>query len=851
MKIEKIIEDALSNSAKTAIDRINNIYDEYGENPCFFPEYTIHGRKHIEKVLSYAARIIDFDSMQVLKSNKSIDILVLGICLHDLGMFISKEGFCYLLKDLMWNLRFEEFIKKLRRASGIELDRIYGAVVKNDPMRDEVEKRRQNMFESSNIFTVGEFIRRHHHELAHYIAIKGFPASDSFLKLLENDGYENLIGYVAKAHRGSIRKIMEEIGTNKYQNYSPRNIPIAFLMAVIWVADEIDDKNYYRAPRTRENLHGIIGSYSQQQWVDNRCVFEPTLNADMSLIYVDAAPSSTSQYLRIDEYCKKVQTALDNSWAILAEYYGKQYGLTIHRVNSSIYENKARFNFMTTDASLRVNPTVVKLLVKPLYDNNPCYGVRELLSNAIDACHEREILDLSYTGKAVIICNLDAFSETFSITDNGIGMTEEVIVNYFMNVGASFRDSDIWKRDFIKEDGSGKVKRYGRFGIGVLAAFLLGNEVEVTTRHWQDQSGYGYHFKVRLDGTCPDVERIKCVYGTTISIKVPELIYHDKTTYSGILFSEYVKYKYGIPHYSFEYPLCLYRVSDSNGSISIDEVYYYNSSKIQEVKHCPDYELRIGSMLNTGHFKYYYNDDKYNDAHKNLFVDETNEEMWGSVFVDFTNSSSRSSNGTRTINPTLINNFTCAKVKKMFYNGMAVRLADLTGNDLISDKNCMPLYVDIKDMNFVTSLNLKKADVLDCYVRESILRFHGFLLIMYPLTLDSDLIFDLLKKFPYDDKVKREISAPTREKVGEMEYDLPFVQLPLLSSDEFVFAYDIDYYLSKKKQGFGTWYMYDAIIEWLEVAHGYEQNYEIPYDIEERKCKFKKAFLELAKYLSI
>ena len=62
----------------------------------------------------------------------------------------------------------------------------------------------------------------------------------------------------------------------------------------------------------------------------------------------------------------------------------------------------------------------------------------------------------------------------FRIIDKGMGMTKDVILNYFLNVGASFRDDPIWREGFLDNEGNAKVLRSGRFGIGALTAFLLG-----------------------------------------------------------------------------------------------------------------------------------------------------------------------------------------------------------------------------------------------------------------------------------------------------------------------------------------------------------------------------------------
>lgn len=90
--------------------------------------------------------------------------------------------------------------------------------------------------------------------------------------------------------------------------------------------------------------------------------------------------------------------------------------------------------------------------------------------------------------------------------DNGKGMNEYEIINYFLSVGTSFRKSMDWKKKFIDEDGKSKVNRNGKFGIGVLTAFLLGDEIEVNSKSFIDNSAYS--FKTSIDSQSINISKI-------------------------------------------------------------------------------------------------------------------------------------------------------------------------------------------------------------------------------------------------------------------------------------------------------------------------------------------------------
>ena len=80
----------------------------------------------------------------------------------------------------------------------------------------------------------------------------------------------------------------------------------------------------------------------------------------------------------------------------------------------------------------------------------------------------------------------------------GIGMTSSVVLEYFLRAGASFRRSDAWRQQHELAPGESRILRSGRFGVGALAAFLLGDEIEVSVYGAPDLSG---HTRVNENGS--------------------------------------------------------------------------------------------------------------------------------------------------------------------------------------------------------------------------------------------------------------------------------------------------------------------------------------------------------------
>ena len=174
---------------------------------------------------------------------------------------------------------------------------------------------------------------------------------------------------------------------------------------------------------------------------------------------------------------------------------------------------------------------MIKLLIEPLYGDKPEIGVRELLQNSLDATRER--LHNDHPGLSLqdseancqdqhvkISIFKEGENDYLEIEDKGIGMTDDTVINYFLTAGASFRKSENWRKNFETEEGQSLVLRAGRFGVGALAAFLIGPEIWVQTKHVSRT--WGLRFSASVEAENIELLKIDCPIGTTIKIKLTE-----------------------------------------------------------------------------------------------------------------------------------------------------------------------------------------------------------------------------------------------------------------------------------------------------------------------------------------
>ena len=148
---------------------------------------------------------------------------------------------------------------------------------------------------------------------------------------------------------------------------------------------------------------------------------------------------------------------------------------------------------------------VLDLMINSIYTNKEIF-LRELLSNASDAIDKLyfKSLQTGNTGMSRsdfwIELKADKEARTLTITDNGIGMTEEELEN---NLGVIAKSGS---QDFKKNNEELKaddINIIGQFGVGFYSAFMVSDRVEVLSKAygadkayvWSSNGAEGYEIK--------------------------------------------------------------------------------------------------------------------------------------------------------------------------------------------------------------------------------------------------------------------------------------------------------------------------------------------------------------------
>lgn len=266
---------------------------------------------------------------------------------------------------------------------------------------------------------------------------------------------------------------------------------------------------------------------------------------------------------------------------------------------------------------------LLNLMINSIYSNSEVF-LRELLSNASDAIDKYKYLSLSSNGKMPILegdihISVDKKAKTITISDNGVGMSKDDLIN---NLGTIAKSGS---KDFMSKIKEAKEKKdlniIGQFGVGFYSAFIVANKVEVETKAF-DQPGYRFVSEGEDSYSIEEID--KDTQGTSITLFLKKNV--DDVKYDEFL--EEWKVKSLVKKYSdyIRYPIKM-MVSKSRPVLDKD------GKEIEGKREEYFEEETLNSMIplwkkNKSEVK----DDELNDFYKSKFNDY--EDPLVSLFVN-------------------------------------------------------------------------------------------------------------------------------------------------------------------------------------------------------------------------
>jgi len=127
---------------------------------------------------------------------------------------------------------------------------------------------------------------------------------------------------------------------------------------------------------------------------------------------------------------------------------------------------------------------LLDLMIHSLYSNKDIF-LRELISNASDACDKLRFTAISDASlyeddiELKIKVSFDKDSRSITISDNGVGMSRDEVVD---NIGTIAKSGTRSFLDSITGDKKNDANLIGQFGVGFYSSFIVAEEVKLRTR---------------------------------------------------------------------------------------------------------------------------------------------------------------------------------------------------------------------------------------------------------------------------------------------------------------------------------------------------------------------------------
>ncbi len=167
---------------------------------------------------------------------------------------------------------------------------------------------------------------------------------------------------------------------------------------------------------------------------------------------------------------------------------------------------------------------LLQLMIHSLYSNKEIF-LRELVSNAADASDKLRFKALSdadlYEGDGELRVRVSADKEnnTVTISDNGIGMTHDQVVDHLGTIAKSGTAEFFSK---LSGDQAADSQLIGQFGVGFYSAFIVADKVTVRSRAAGVDASEGVEWQSEGEGEFTTAKITKANRGTDIILHLKE-----------------------------------------------------------------------------------------------------------------------------------------------------------------------------------------------------------------------------------------------------------------------------------------------------------------------------------------
>ena len=473
----KLAEDAslleIVSGIRTTVERLA------AETVRTVPNFTDHTVRHMDALWVVADAVLASEEVASMSKAEAF-LLSSSFYLHDIGMaFAATEKGAELLRSS------QEYKSTMLSLKGMDEG-------------------------SADAVALANAARMLHAEAALTLALHPIPGTDRFIIESKSvrDAWGNTLGNIAASHHWNCTKLEATFGDSNVFPLPDGNSADLLLTACYLRLIDYAHINRDRARSLDRAVKMPLADGSLIHWLAQEHIDGPARTGD-ELIYRSAKPvSDVNSWWLFYELLSGLNKEIKSVRKLLRNRRHKNKELSLVGVRGvDTPDETAKLippdGFLPVEVGVSASRAdkIVKLLAgETLYGAHPVAAVRELLQNARDAvglkravAENQAEITLAKLPIRISIRSSVGASELV-IQDWGIGMSEKVMTDYLLSIGASYWDT-MYISEFPNLVGHG-FKHAGRFGIGFLSVFMLGSEIEVeSNRAGQDR------FRLKIRGT--------------------------------------------------------------------------------------------------------------------------------------------------------------------------------------------------------------------------------------------------------------------------------------------------------------------------------------------------------------
>lgn len=268
------------------------------------------------------------------------------------------------------------------------------------------------------------------------------------------------------------------------------------------------------------NQEGTYGQFPSDNYIVAQMLGTPELNADESIVRLWNTEYQQAQVFDSVEELEKARAEalkyFDESSVRVTTLQSGKMMLNVAEPNST---EEPLISYMSNngeqiiDGKLGVNKEqLISLLGSTMYKANvQSVAVKELLQNAFDAVKIAESQGKTKE-KGKIKITLDDTKRTVTVSDNGIGMSPEIVQKAFFTIGGSYKGDNVDNR--LKSGGLGLAKMAFLFSSSFVEVSTVKDGVKTYVKTNPEQI-QGDNFKITTSKTDEP-------NGTTVTVGIPE-----------------------------------------------------------------------------------------------------------------------------------------------------------------------------------------------------------------------------------------------------------------------------------------------------------------------------------------